>query len=146
MALIRWNDPFRDFLKLLKGNGELLTISEEVDPEYELCAFCRHVADDDGPALLFENIKGYPRSKMLINQFGSTRRMNMALGVDSLDPAGVYFGTRSGRLYGSNDGGRSWRQIQDGLPPVVCVKTAFIERKRAAGRQTRTRRTRARAA
>ena len=31
------------------------------------------------------------------------------MGVDSLDPAGVYFGTRSGRLYGSNDGGRSWR-------------------------------------
>jgi 4-hydroxy-3-polyprenylbenzoate decarboxylase len=34
---------------------------------------------------LFENLKGYPGQKLLINQFGSARRMNMALEVDSLD-------------------------------------------------------------
>src|SRR5207245_3530236 len=38
-----------------------------------------------GKALLFENVKGYPGAKVLINQFGSARRMNLALGVDSLD-------------------------------------------------------------
>ena len=38
-----------------------------------------------GPALLFENIKGHPGHKVLINQFGSERRMAMALGVDRLD-------------------------------------------------------------
>jgi 4-hydroxy-3-polyprenylbenzoate decarboxylase len=38
-----------------------------------------------GSALLFENIKGYPGSKLLINQFGSESRMKLALGVDSLD-------------------------------------------------------------
>jgi hypothetical protein len=47
-----------------------------------------------------------------------------ALAVDSLDPAGIYFGTRSGKLFGSSDEGGSWREIADGLPPVVCVKTA----------------------
>ena len=35
-----------------------------------------------GPALLFENVKGNPGSQVLINQFGSARRMNMALEVD----------------------------------------------------------------
>ena len=38
-----------------------------------------------GPALLFQNIKGHPGSQVLINQFGSARRMNLALEVDALD-------------------------------------------------------------
>ncbi len=38
-----------------------------------------------GKALLFENLKGYPGAKLLINQFGSARRMRLALEVDSLD-------------------------------------------------------------
>ena len=62
------------------------------------------------------------------------------LAVDTLDPAGVYFGTRSGRLYGSADGGASWTLLADGLPPVVCVKTALIgepRRKRTTKRATK---------
>src|SRR5215475_740068 len=38
-----------------------------------------------GPALLFENVKGYPGHKVLINQFGSERRMALALGVQRVD-------------------------------------------------------------
>src|SRR6202050_2329067 len=38
-----------------------------------------------GPALLFENIKNYPSSQLLINQFGSEARMKLALGVNSFD-------------------------------------------------------------
>jgi Protein kinase domain len=49
-----------------------------------------------------------------------------ALTVDSLDPAGIYFGTRSGQLFGSNDEGKTWTQITTGLPPVVCVKSAVV--------------------
>jgi photosystem II stability/assembly factor-like uncharacterized protein len=48
------------------------------------------------------------------------------LTVDALDPAGVYFGTRSGKLYGSADGGDSWHEIVDGLPPIACVKAAVV--------------------
>lgn len=47
-----------------------------------------------------------------------------ALTTDSMNPAGIYFGTRSGKLFGSGDEGLTWREIADGLPPVVCVKTA----------------------
>jgi photosystem II stability/assembly factor-like uncharacterized protein len=46
------------------------------------------------------------------------------LATDGADPAGVYFGTRSGKLFGSSDGGDSWRLVAEGLPPIVCVKTA----------------------
>jgi len=50
-----------------------------------------------------------------------------ALATDGADPAGVFFGTRSGKLYGSSDEGDSWTVIHGSLPPVVCVKTAVIE-------------------
>lgn len=46
---------------------------------------------------------------------------------DQLDPAGVYVGTRSGKLFGSASGGNSWSLILEGLPPVVCVKTGIVE-------------------
>lgn len=45
---------------------------------------------------------------------------------DSLDPAGLYFGTRNGKLFASSDEGDSWRQLADDLPPIVCVKTAVL--------------------
>ena len=68
------------------------------------------------------------------------------MAVDSLDPAGVYFGTRSGRLYASRDEGRSWTLVREGLPAIVCVKAAVVgrlaRRKRAATPRARTRRTR----
>ena len=50
-----------------------------------------------------------------------------AMTADSLDPAGIYFGTRSGQLFGSSDEGRTWKKIHEGLPAVVCVRCAVIE-------------------
>ncbi len=49
-----------------------------------------------------------------------------SLAADSLDPAGIYFGTRSGKIYGSSDDGKSWQLIMEGLPAVVCVKAAVV--------------------
>jgi hypothetical protein len=49
-----------------------------------------------------------------------------ALTADSCDTPGIYFGTRSGKLYGSNNEGASWTEIADALPSIVCVKTGII--------------------
>lgn len=49
-----------------------------------------------------------------------------AMAVDALDPAGVYFGTRNGKLFGSSDEGKSWTAIADGLPAIVSVKAARV--------------------
>lgn len=49
-----------------------------------------------------------------------------ALDTDAADPAGVYFGTRSGRVYASADEGDAWSLVHEGLPPVVCVKAAVV--------------------
>ncbi len=48
------------------------------------------------------------------------------LSTDEMKPTGIYFGTRNGKLFGSNDSGESWQTIEEGLPPVVCVKTARV--------------------
>jgi hypothetical protein len=49
-----------------------------------------------------------------------------AMTADAHDSAGVYFGTRSGKVFASANEGKSWTAIADGLPPVVCVKTARV--------------------
>ena len=46
---------------------------------------------------------------------------------DSFEPAGIYFGTRSGQLFGSRDEGKTWQKILEGLPAIVCVRSAFVE-------------------
>ncbi|MDQ1370758.1 MAG: hypothetical protein QOF20_3111 [Acidimicrobiaceae bacterium] len=46
--------------------------------------------------------------------------------TDGDDPAGLYFGTRSGEVYGSADGGDSWRLLAAHLPPVLSVRAAPI--------------------
>lgn len=49
-----------------------------------------------------------------------------ALTADSRNAAGIYFGTRNGKLFGSADEGENWRELADGLPPVVCVKASVL--------------------
>jgi hypothetical protein len=49
-----------------------------------------------------------------------------ALATDANDPAGVYFGTRGGRLFASADAGTSWGAIAESLPGITCVKAAVI--------------------
>jgi len=60
-----------------------------------------------------------------------------AMTTDSLDPAGVYFGTRSGELFGSVDEGKNWKMILSGLPPVVCVKAVLVGEPRGARKNGR---------
>ena len=57
-----------------------------------------------------------------------------AMTVDSLDPHGLYFGTRSGQVYGSTDEGKTWERILEGLPAVVCVKSAIVGEPRPSRR------------
>jgi len=49
-----------------------------------------------------------------------------ALCADDADPAGIYFGTRSGEVYASRDEGDSWTQVTAHLPDVLCVRAAQV--------------------
>ena len=73
----------RDFIQLLEKEGELIRINEYVNPELEITEIVDRVSKNYGAALLFENTgTGIP---LLINAFGSEKRMCMALGVNHLD-------------------------------------------------------------
>jgi 4-hydroxy-3-polyprenylbenzoate decarboxylase len=82
----------RDWIKALEKAGELRRIQEPVSPYLEMAEIAdrtaklgKGTAAAGGPALLFENITGHPGARTLMNQFGSLRRMHLALDTDSLD-------------------------------------------------------------
>jgi 4-hydroxy-3-polyprenylbenzoate decarboxylase len=83
----------REWISALDKAGELKRVKAEVDPVLEITEITDRVSKwpargnsgPGGPALLFENVKGHPGAKVLINQFGSERRMRLALEVDALD-------------------------------------------------------------
>lgn len=49
-----------------------------------------------------------------------------AMCVDTAEPAGVYFGTRSGAVYASRDEGDHWRPVVENLPDVLCVRALAV--------------------
>lgn len=70
----------RDFISLLERHGELVRITAPVSPELEISEiYFRHARSvDGGKALLFENVQG-SKMPVLINAFGSHRRVELAL-------------------------------------------------------------------
>ena len=74
----------RDWIALLEREGELVRVSAEVDPDLEITEIVDRTVKAGGPALLFEKPKG-AEHPLLINQFGTERRMCLAFGVEKLD-------------------------------------------------------------
>src|SRR5919204_4391894 len=74
----------RDWIALLEREGELVRVQAEVDPHLEITEIVDRTVKSGGPALLFERPKG-SQHPLLINQFGTERRMCLAFGVERLD-------------------------------------------------------------
>ncbi|HJW32986.1 MAG TPA: menaquinone biosynthesis decarboxylase, partial [Holophagaceae bacterium] len=76
-------NDLRAFLKQLESAGELHRVKVEVDPFLEMGAIADRVSKEPGggKALLFERVKGHTMP-VLMNAYGSKRRMVMALGVE----------------------------------------------------------------
>src|SRR5581483_4337831 len=74
----------REWIALLEREGELVRVTAEVDPHLEITEIVDRTVRAGGPALLFERPKG-SEHPLLINQFGTERRMCLAFGVDRLD-------------------------------------------------------------
>ena len=74
----------REFIAALEKNGELKRIGFEVDPILEITEFADRAVKRGGPALLFERPKG-STIPVLINAFASTRKMELALEVGSVE-------------------------------------------------------------
>jgi 4-hydroxy-3-polyprenylbenzoate decarboxylase len=91
-------ESLREWVKALERAGELKRVTAEVSPVLEMAALADRASKSGagtakadsaskagGPALLFENVRGYKGARVLMNQFGSEARMKLALNVDSLE-------------------------------------------------------------
>src|SRR5687768_3772472 len=81
----------REWIALLEREGELLRVGAEVDPHLEVTEVVDRAVKGGGPALFFEKPKG-SEHPLLINQFGTERRMCLAFGEPSLDDVGRKLG------------------------------------------------------
>jgi 4-hydroxy-3-polyprenylbenzoate decarboxylase len=81
----------REWIALLEREGELVRVGAEVDPHLEVTEVTDRTVKAGGPALLFENPKD-SQHPLLINQFGTERRMCLAFSEASLDDVGRRLG------------------------------------------------------
>ncbi|MCV6612660.1 MAG: 4-hydroxy-3-polyprenylbenzoate decarboxylase [Amphritea sp.] len=73
----------RDFINTLEQQGELKRIAMKVDPDLEMTEICDRTLRAAGPALLFENPKGYDYP-VLANLFGTPKRVAMGMGENDV--------------------------------------------------------------
>ena len=113
----------REWIALLEREGELVRVGVEVDPHLEVTEIVDRTVRAGGPALLFERPKG-AQHPLLINQFGTEKRMCLAFGVDALDDVAARLGEvlemqPPEGLAAKVRGLRTLKSIADSRPRVV---------------------------
>ena len=81
--MMKYRD-LRDFIQQLEQRGALKRISQEIDPCLEMTEICDRTLRAGGPAILFENPKGYDMP-VLGNLFGTPERVALGMGEESVD-------------------------------------------------------------
>ena len=115
------------FISALESAGELVRITEFVSPHLEITEITDRISKNKGKALLFENNgTGFP---VLINAFGSERRMCMALGVENLDAAGEELGKILQEFLGPKDGFLDKLKILPALKEISSWMPRLVKRK-----------------
>jgi photosystem II stability/assembly factor-like uncharacterized protein len=74
---------------------------------------------DDGGETWLPSVNGLTK--------GEHNVLRESMAADTLDPAGVYFGTTNGTLYASTDGGAHWLPLTEGLPRIQSVEVSVVE-------------------
>lgn len=74
----------REFIEYLEQQGELIRITEAVDPNLEMTEISDRVLRSGGPALLFENPIGHS-TPVLTNLFGTEKRVALGMGQASIE-------------------------------------------------------------
>ena len=106
-----------DFLAALAAEGELRHVTVPVDPTLEISEIVTRTVRAGGPALLFERpTRG--EMPIVVNLFGTEKRMAMALGVDTLDEVG----NRIGSLI-QPELPVGWSGIREGIGKVLQLKS-----------------------
>ena len=80
-------DSIKELVVELEKQGELKRVNTKVDPNLEIAEIMRREMYSNGPAILFENVKGYDMP-VLGNTFGSMRRLEIGLGMTDFTEIG----------------------------------------------------------
>jgi 2,5-furandicarboxylate decarboxylase 1 len=70
----------RDFIQVLKDEGELLSVQEPFDAKYEISMVLSELGKRKAPAIHFETVKDFGIS-VIGNLFGTVKRLSLALGI-----------------------------------------------------------------
>jgi 4-hydroxy-3-polyprenylbenzoate decarboxylase len=112
------------FVDALRNAGELHTVTAEVDPRLEISEITDRVVKAGGPALFFSNVRG-SKFPVLTNQFGTKRRMAMALDASELDAVAervrrlIDFTPPSGSLVDKLSGALRMRPLTNAIPKIL---------------------------
>ena len=79
--VLKAHRTLRDFIKVLRDEGELLTLSKPFDPKYEISTIISELGKRKAPAVLFRKAKGFEIS-VVGNLFGTVRRLALGLGLE----------------------------------------------------------------
>lgn len=107
----------QDFMAAIEKRGELKRITVEVDAELEITEIADRVMRENGPALLFEKVKGSPYP-LLINAMGTEERMALALGAKSLDAKAKEIEDLIGWAWGQLRGFSLLKAVPEALPKL----------------------------
>ncbi|TCT08050.1 WD40/YVTN/BNR-like repeat-containing protein [Aquabacter spiritensis] len=111
-AAVHPRDPDRLYLIPLNGDS-----TGRFMPDAKAAVW----ATADGGATWSDKREGLPQRNAFFNV------LRQALATDTLEPAGVYFGTGSGSIYASVDAGETWREAARHLPTISSVETLVVE-------------------
>ena len=72
----------RDFIRLLDEQGLVQRVDAEVDPVHELGAVAARSLERQGPAIIFDNVKGYPGKPVVVNLLSTIEQVALAFGTE----------------------------------------------------------------
>lgn len=91
-------DDLNRFLAALRETGDLIEITEEVDPNFEIGAVLKLLGEREGPAALFPKVRGHPGKTIAGNVVGHRRRIALAFGVQEDELAAAYLERKNNRI------------------------------------------------
>jgi UbiD family decarboxylase len=112
-------EDLRGYLSYLEEQGQLLRVSDEVDAKFEIAAGIRKTSDVDGPALLFESVKGFPGWRVLGGLFATRKLVALGLGVPQEELLQRYLTLEEKRI--------APEMVQSGPVKEVCWKGKEID-------------------
>jgi 4-hydroxy-3-polyprenylbenzoate decarboxylase len=117
----------REFISFLEKRGDLVRVQTPVTWDLEITEVTQRVLARKGPALLFENVKGYD-VPVLINMYGTQQRAAWALGVEDLDELGARVEKLLGLAQGPPKGLMNKLKLLSDLAQMARIGPRHVER------------------